>query len=66
MHHNHSDLDLLVIFNDSITNGEKVILIKKLEKYIEEKLKIPTDVINLEYAIASMDFMSLNRILTIY
>lgn len=66
MYHNHSDLDLLVIFNDSITNGEKIILIKKLEKYIEEKLKIPTDVINLEYAITSMDFMSLNRILTIY
>ncbi|MBR2138160.1 MAG: nucleotidyltransferase domain-containing protein [Bacilli bacterium] len=66
MNHNHSDLDLLVIFNDSITNGEKIILIKKLEKYIEEKLKIPTDVINFEYAITSMDFMSLNKILTIY
>lgn len=66
MHHNHSDLDLLVIFNDNITNGEKIILIKKLEKYTEEKLKILTDVINFEYAITSMDFMSLNKILTIY
>ena len=66
MHHNHSDLDLLVIFNDSITNGEKIILIKKLEKYIEEKLRIPTDVIVFEYAITSMDTMSLNKILTIY
>lgn len=66
MHHNHSDLDLLVVLNDSITNGEKIILIKKLEKYIEDKLKIPTDVINFEYAITSMDFMSLNKILTIY
>lgn len=66
MHHNQSDLDLLVIFNDSITNGEKIILIKKLEKFVKEKLKIPTDVMNFEYAITSMDFMSLNRILTIY
>ena len=65
-HHNQSDLDLLVVFNDSINSSEKIMLSKNLEKYIEEKLKIPTDVINFEYAITSMDFMSLNKILTIY
>lgn len=66
MQHSQSDLDLLVVFNDSIANSEKIMLSKKLKKYIEEKLKVPTDVINFEYAITSMDFMSLNQILTIY
>lgn len=65
-YHNQSDLDLLVIFDGSITKGEKMSLNKKIKKYIEEKLKIQTDVIDFEYAITSMDFMSLNRILTIY
>jgi len=66
MHHDQSDLDLLVVFDDSITSSEKIMLSKNLEKYIEEKLKIQTDVIDFEYAITSMDFMSLNKILTIY
>ena len=65
-HHNLSDLDLLVIFDDSITGIEQIVLSKKIKEYLEEKLKIPADVINFEYAITSMDFMSLNKILTIY
>lgn len=65
-YHNQSDLDLLVIFDDSITKCEKIMISKKIKKFIEEKLKIHTDVIDFEYAIASMDFMSLNKILTIY
>ncbi len=64
--HNQSDLDLLVIFDDSITMNEKIMLRKEIKKFIEEKLKIQTDVIAFEYAITSMDFMSLNQILTIY
>ncbi len=65
-YHNQSDLNLIVIFNDSITCGEKILLSRKLEKFIEEKLNIKADVIHFEYAITSMDFMSLNKILTIY
>jgi len=64
--HDQSDLDILVIFDDSITKDEKSLLNKKVKNYIEEKLKIQTDVIDFDYAITSMDFMSLNRILTIY
>ena len=37
-----------------------------MKEFIENKLKISTDVINFEYALKSMDFMSLNKILTIY
>lgn len=65
-HHDKSDLDLLVIFNDSITKSEKIMLIKKMKEFIENKLKISTDVIDFENALKSMDFMSLNKILTIY
>lgn len=65
-HHAKSDLDLLVIFNDSITSFDKIALIKQLKEYLEKYLKLSVDVINFEYAIASMDFMSLNKILTIY
>lgn len=65
-YHNQSDLDLLVIFDESITKNEKIMLSKEIKKFIEEKLKIQTDVVAFEYAITSMDFMSLNQILTIY
>ncbi len=65
-YHNESDLDLLVIFDDSITKGEKIMFSQKLKQFIEEKIKIHTDVIDFDYAITSMDFMSLNKILTIY
>lgn len=65
-YHSESDLDLLVIFDDSITKGEKIMFSKKLKQFIEDKIKIHTDVIDFDYAITSMDFMSLNKILTIY
>lgn len=65
-YHDESDLDLIVIFDDSITRNEKIILGKKLEKFIKEKLGIATDVINFEYAITSLDFISLNKMLTMY
>lgn len=66
MKNSHSDLDLLVIFNDEVTMMESLSLKNKLTDYIENQLKINVDIINFQYAMNYMDYMSLNKILTIY
>lgn len=61
-----SDLDLLVIFDDNVTMMESVSLKNKLTEYLECKLGIHVDIIHFQYAMDYMDYMSLNKILTIY
>ena len=61
-----SDLDLLVIFEENVKSKDNGLLSKKFSTFVEDKLNISTDVVQFSYAISSMDYLSINKIITIY
>lgn len=64
--HKHSDLDLLISFNDNIMSMDAILNRNKLVDYIKEKLNVSVDILFFKDAIKVIDTMSLNKILTIY
>ena len=61
-----SDLDLLVIFEENVKSKDNGLLSKKFSTFVEDKLNISTDVVQFSYAISAMDYLSINKIITIY
>ena len=60
-----SDLDLLVIFDEKITNFEKKEKKQKLAEYLNQKLNIKIDLIEFTSAIENLDLNEMENIITL-
>ncbi len=60
-----SDLDLLVVFDESLIPLEKAIMTKRLKDFLEEKIKIQVDILTFQHALSSLDLSEMENILSI-
>ena len=61
----NSDLDFLVIYDDSVLNFERLKLNEQLKQYLGEKLLIHIDLLDFTHALNHLDICEMGNIITL-